>query len=421
MRLLFVHDRFGAMAGAEVNLFLTASELKNRGHTVALIHGEPTGQGESKWRETFSELFPIADRDNSMVVQHALKKFQPDAVYVHKMADLAVLKSLTAAQTPVVRMVHDHDLYCMRSYKYFPLTRNICTRSAGLHCIFPCGAVLARNRNNGFPFKWLSYRAKKKEIQFNRRFQRMIVATNYMKKELLRNGFAPAQIEIHAPVPKTLDHAPQSSFSDRNLIIYAGQIIRGKGVDVLLESLAQIRTPFECLILGEGSHRTHCEELSRKLGLGDRVSFKGYLPPEELQKFYAEASLAVVSSVWPEPFGAVGLEAMRYGLPVVAFDAGGIQEWLLNGYNGFLVPWMDRTQFAVRVEQVLRDKQLARDLGERGRRFVREKFNFEHYIDGLETMFERVVNKTSVAEKSFASPLPKTVQSLQATHPSGTQ
>ena len=82
---------------------------------------------------------------------------------------------------------------------------------------------------------------------------------------------------------------------------------------------------------------------------------------------------------------------MRYGLPVVAFDAGGIREWLRDGENGFLVPWMDRAQFAARIEQLLRDKTLARQLGEQGRRFARETFHFGHYISGLEQMFERTV------------------------------
>jgi glycosyltransferase involved in cell wall biosynthesis len=394
MRLLFVHDRLGAMAGAEVNLHLTAAGFKSRKHTLGLLHGPFTGKNESAWREIFPQQFPLTDNDTSAVTRFALSEFQPDAIYVHKMADPGVLETLAESGCPIVRMVHDHDLYCMRSYKYFPLTRRICTRAAGLYCIFPCGAVLARSRNNGLPFKWVSYPAKERELRINRRFHRMVVATDYMKQELLRNGFAATRIEIHAPVPATDEAVSESSFNDRNLILYAGQIIRGKGVDVLIEALSRVEETFECRIFGEGSHRSHCETLSRELGLDGKIRFEGYVPPDELRKFYADASLAVVSSVWPEPFCAAGLEAMRHGLPVVGFDAGGIREWLANGHNGFLVPWMDRAQFAESISRLLRDKALARKLGAQGRQFARERFGFTEYIDGLEEMFTRVINET---------------------------
>ena len=46
MRLLFVHERYGAMAGAEVNTYVTAAELKDRGHVIGILHGPPTGKSE---------------------------------------------------------------------------------------------------------------------------------------------------------------------------------------------------------------------------------------------------------------------------------------------------------------------------------------------------------------------------------------
>jgi len=91
---------------------------------------------------------------------------------------------------------------------------------------------------------------------------------------------------------------------------------------------------------------------------------------------------------------------MRCGLPVVAFDAGGIREWLLDGVNGFLVPWMDRSAFAARLDALLRDKTLARSLGENGRALVDERFNFASYIDGLEGLFTRVAKAERPAERA---------------------
>ncbi|HEX4645563.1 MAG TPA: glycosyltransferase family 4 protein [Verrucomicrobiae bacterium] len=389
MKVLFVHERFGAFAGAESNILASAGALKLRGHTVGILHGPFTGKGLPAWSEAFPWRFPLASDGGSAA---ALNTFQPDVIYVHKLADLEVIEILLDSGAPLVRMVHDHDLYCMRSYKYNFFTRQICERPATPACLFPCGAFVTRGSEGMFPVQWASYSSKLKEISLNKKFHRLVVATQFMKEELLRNGFAPEKIEIHPPVPPG-DSSPPGSFSERNLIIYAGQITRGKGVDVLIKSLALVRDPFECFIFGEGNHRAACEKLSRKLGLAGRVHFKGYVPPKQLEVFYRECSVAVVSSVWPEPFGAVGLEAMRHGLPVVAFDAGGIKEWLIDGHNGFLVPWMDHAAFAARVGQLLRDKPLARAMGECGRRSAAEQFEFSKYIDSLEDLFVRVSAK----------------------------
>jgi glycosyltransferase involved in cell wall biosynthesis len=408
MRVLFVHERFGALGGAESNLVTTADELKAKGHSVGLLHGAGTGKGEAKWNQVFEwkRMLDVPGRkEKAESPAAAVAEFMPEVIYVHKMADLEVIEGLLAADLPLVRMVHDHDIYCMRSYKYGYFSRQICTRAASPFCVFGCGAFLARDHDGKLPFKYVSYTEKKREIMLNRRFDRMVVVSNYMRDELLKNGFAPEQVEIHSPVPRPGDPNLRSSFSERNLIIYAGQIIRGKGVDLLLESLALMKTPFECIILGDGSHRAYCEKLSRKLGLCDRVTFKGFVPQEELKNFYRECSVVALSSVWPEPIATIGLEVMRYALPVVAFDAGGIRDWLRDGVNGHLVPWMDRRAFAESLERLLKDKELAREMGQRGLELVSKEYAFDSYIDGLEDLFQRVIREhqgASLAETAVA-------------------
>lgn len=388
MRLLFVHERFGALGGAEANLLATATELAARGHAVGLLHGPGTGSEEVAWGRTFGMRDRFFLRDAGAIAA-AAAAFAPDLIYLHKLSDPDQLAGLSATGVPVVRMVHDHDLYCLRGYKYNPLTRKVCTRAASGFCVFPCGGVVRRS-SGVFPLQWVSYGRKQRELALNRRFARLVVASEYMKGELVRNGFAPAQIELHAPVPRPGEDRRQSNFGPRNRIVYAGQIIRGKGVDVLLESLALVREPFECIILGDGNHRAHCEKLSVRLGLANRVTFAGFVPQSELPQYYRDATLAVMSSLWPEPFGATGLEAMHCGLPVVAFDAGGIREWLLDGQNGFLVPWRDRAALAARMTSLLRDKDLARRLGAHGRQWVANHFGFDPYISGLEQLFQRL-------------------------------
>ena len=398
MRILYVHERFGALGGAEANAVITADELKAKGHEVGLLHGPRTGKSEERWEQVFDWKRSLNGSANTaFFVRDALREYRPDVIYVHKMADLRVIEALVNSDVPLVRMVHDHDIYCMRSYKYFYRTREICTRAASAYCLYGCGAFIARNHGHGFPLKYVSYFEKKREIALNQRFDRMIVVTPFMRAELLKNGFDPEKVEIHPPVPRLGDPNLRSSFSDRNLIIYAGQIIRGKGVDVLLESLALVKSNFECVILGDGSHRTYCEELSKKLGISQRVKFQGFVPQDQLKDYYRECSVVVLSSVWPEPIATVGLEVMRYALPVVAFDAGGIKDWLIDRVNGFLVPWMDRAAYAEAIDKLLQDKNLARNMGQRGLMIVSDKYNFDHYIDSLEDLFERVIAKRDPA------------------------
>lgn len=385
MKLLFVHDRLGAHGGAESNLRHTAGALRQRGHELVLLHGPGTGRDEAEWRGLFTRCLPGGSGE---AVAAALTGFQPDLVYLHNLAALEPLAALARSPVPVVRMVHDHQLYCLRGCKYPAWSRRPCPRALSPFCVFPCGGSLRREHGAWLPLRWVSYADKKRELELNRGFHRLLVASAAMRGELLRNGIAPEKIEICAPVPPAVAE-PFAALPADGLprIVYAGQIVRGKGVDVLLESLARVPVPFECVIIGEGHHRLYCEDLARRLGLADRVHFTGFLPPAGLAGHYRGARLAVVSSVWPEPFGLAGLEAMRHGLPVVAFATGGVGEWLHDGVNGYLVPWMDRAAMAARVTELLQDAGRARRLGEQGLALAAGRFDFTRYIDRLEHLF----------------------------------
>ena len=383
MNILFVHEAFGSFGGAESNALATATELRRRGHRVGLLTQRRTGRGEEAWEKLFAgHLFWLHDG-----AARAVAAFQPEVLYVHKWEDLESLEGFVQGATPVVRMVHDHDIYCLRSYRYNPATRKPCARAAGWRCVVPCLAPVKRQRGGLLPIRWASHFAKQRELALSRRFDRNIVATEFMRGELRTNGFDDSRIAIIPPVPRPTEPL-RSSFSERNRLLFAGQIIRGKGVDVLLGALAKVRSDFEAVIVGEGHHRAACERLARKLGLADRVKFTGFLPPSELQEFYRDTSVVVVPSVWPEPMGLVGLEAMRAALPVVAFDAGGISAWLHDGENGFLVPWMDRAQFAQRIDELLGDKARAMAMGARGLEIVTRDFDFDRYIAALEDVFQ---------------------------------
>jgi glycosyltransferase involved in cell wall biosynthesis len=385
LRILFVHQRLGAFGGAEANIRITARELKRRGHSLSFLWAEGTGKDEAGCSALFTNSHQLPAQTSRLV--QLMDQLEPDLIYLHSLSDLRAMETIFNSGRPVIRMVHDHSLYCLRSYKYNPLTRKPCTRAASGYCVFPCLAPLARNRNGLLPFKWADFGKLRRELDLTKRCAALIAYSKHSKDELIANGFEPARIHIHVPMDCRGEEHAISSFSDRNLVLFAGQIIRGKGVDLLLEALSKVQAPFECIIAGEGNHRSHCEALSRRLGLQNKVRFTGYLATAELEKLYLDASVFAFSSVWPEPFGMAGPEAMRFGLPVVAFDAGGVREWLIDGENGILASWGNTDEFAAGIDALLRDKQMARERGMNGRARVNREYKDVHQIDALEQLF----------------------------------
>ena len=389
MRLLFAHENFGDFGGAETFVYLTGSELKERGHGTSLLYRQSTGRNESQWRQTFRESYCLSTPGNRETLEAVLERAQPEVVFVNNWNDLETLGALLDSGVPVVRMVHDHSLYCMRGYKYNYFTRKICTRPASGHCVFPCLGPVVRNAAGPLPLKWASYEEKKREIGLNRRCTAVLAYSEYQKRELVGNGFDAEKIHLTTPMRVTNIEGLTSTFSDRNLILFVGQVIRGKGVDALMRALAKVRGRFECLVVGDGNHRSKCERLAGKLGLGEKVKFQGYVLPGQLKQYYLEATVFAMSSLWPEPFGMAGPEAMRYGLPVVAFEAGAIGEWLKDGDNGFLVRWNDTDAFAERLSRLLNDKDLAREMGRRASASI-QRFDYGGQIDALERLFGSV-------------------------------
>jgi glycosyltransferase involved in cell wall biosynthesis len=404
VKLLFVHNHFGAFGGAEANIHLSAVELQKRGHQVALLYGTATGNNEAAWQDAFPLRFQLSEKNPVQSVTAAFERFQPDLIYLHNFENLDAMEALIRSDIPTVRMVHDHEMYCLRGYKYNYFTRNICERPASLRCIFPCLASVARNSGGKLPIRWASYLEKRREINLNYFCKRLVVYSDYSRQELVRNGFSAEKIEICVPMRCWGNDGPVTAMGPKNQILYVGQIIRGKGVDVLLKALAKVKASFECVIVGDGSHRKFCEKLSRRLGLADRVRFTGYVQPDQLREYYLDATVFAMSSLWPEPFGMAGPEAMRYGVPVVAFDAGGIREWLSDGVNGFLVPWKNAEIFASKLDQLLQNKDAARKMGQQGKDRINQFYTASFQIDRLEALFSAVLNESETLQKQSLVP-----------------
>ncbi len=154
-----------------------------------------------------------------------------------------------------------------------------------------------------------------------------------------------------------------------------------KGVDVVLRVLPDVldRHPEATYVVaGDGDDRPRLETIAREFVISGHVKFCGEVTGSKLHALYSEADLFVLPSR-EEGFGIVFLEAMSYGLPVVAARAGGTLEVIEDGVTGLLVPPEQPDALAGALEDLLGDSARLQALGEAGRCRVQENFLFEHF------------------------------------------
>jgi glycosyltransferase involved in cell wall biosynthesis len=143
------------------------------------------------------------------------------------------------------------------------------------------------------------------------------------------------------------------------------------------------------VIVGSGPELEPLRKKAHVLNLAGRVSFPGWLTGDALSDAYARAAVVVVPSRWPEPFGIVGLEAMAHGRVVVAFNVGGIPEWLEEGIGGTLVPAGDVAALAERIGWMLDHPDDARRMAALGHTRVASDFSPAAHLARLLPVYER--------------------------------
>jgi len=169
--------------------------------------------------------------------------------------------------------------------------------------------------------------------------------------------------DLFAPHPRPRD--PARGF----LIGYVGRLVPEKGVDLLLEAVAGIDAVWRLAIVGAGPERERLETLSRRLGLGGRVSFEGDIPSIRMPSFYRELDALVLPSRsqpnWVEQFGRVLTEAMACGVPVVGSDCGEIPRVVADA--GLIFSEGDARALRECLIRLIRDTGLWDSLARRGR------------------------------------------------------
>jgi len=372
-RILYCGESTGFAGGIERFAYKTALCLRQNGWQVDWC-GQQAGRSESLFRNGFDK------------VQTVEEVLEGDTFYdlavLHKIPSLPVLKRLRERfGEKLVFLAHDHDLYCPRSYYYTPFGRTNCHRACSPLRCWLCSRLISPRRWGGLR---QNYMALLREL----RGHHAAVLSAFMKHNLLLNGFREERIHSLPPVievPESINRAGESKVLR---ILYLGQLIRGKGVDLMLQALRLVSRPWQATIVGDGNDKPMLETLAVALGIADRIQFTGWL--DDPESCFTDCDVVVFPSRWQEPFGLSGAEALAHGVPVVAFDTGGVREWLDDGHGGFVVPEKDLQAMADKLDTLASDSALRREMGENGRRLIRERFAPECFLTAINRLAEAV-------------------------------
>jgi len=182
---------------------------------------------------------------------------------------------------------------------------------------------------------------------------------------------------------------------DERIVLFVGRIEPLKGVDILINAAALLDSDVECSVLivgGDESTKTQLgklRDLARLRGIEHRVAFTGAVDHDRLPLYYNAADICVVPSHY-ESFGLVAVEAMASGLPVVASRVGGLTGTVRDGETGYLVPWLCPEPFAERIELLLDNEPLRRNLGEAARDAV-ARYRWENVAEGVLDVYESLI------------------------------
>lgn len=233
----------------------------------------------------------------------------------------------------------------------------------------------------------------------NQRTLRALPVTHNKVIELVENGVDRTTFHRQSDGTKKFDQSLR--------LVFMGRLVSWKAVDVTLAAVAEARArhlEVTLEILGDGPERSRLVSLAKDLGLSDSVNFHGFLPQVDCSAALEEADALILNSVY-ECGGAVVLEAMSVGLPVIASNWGGPADYLTDDC-GVLVAPSPRDTFAVRladaIERLAKDPKLCFQMGKAAASRVEKEFDWERKVEKIIDIYEKAIREREI--RNLASP-----------------
>jgi glycosyltransferase involved in cell wall biosynthesis len=394
MKILLISDYATPSGGTELLMLGLREGLRRRGHDARFFASDASTSAalpnaDYLCRGALSPLQSLLQVMNPWAVKRLrtiLRAFQPDVIHVALfLTQLSPLILPLLRATPSLYHAMWYRAVCPIGTKMLP-DGTTCQQPAGVVC-YQAGCVPLRH-----------WGPRMLQLRLWRRWRhvfRLVVAPSVtVQHALLAEGIGPVEV-IENGVPERPMHPPLTA---PPTVVFAGRLVREKGVHVLLHAFAAVvaRIPdARLLIAGDGPERETLNALVRRLGVEQCVSMLGHVSLTELEGQCAAAWVHVVPSLWAEPFGNVAIEAMMRGTAVVASRAGGLAEIVEDGITGRLVPAGEVPVLAEVLTQLLSTREAVERLGARGRAVALARFGEARYVERVLGVYERLVEKKS--------------------------
>ena len=377
------------VGGISPHVYELSQQLQAQGVEVHVItKATPTAPDE--------QIEPSGVNVHRVHLKSEPKDFVHEIQLLNEATDLRVrqlLEGWRAGGEPTIFHAHDWlSLDAARELKYeymLPVVATVHATEWGRH-----GGIF--NETSRYIHEqeyWLTYEA-----------WRVIVCTEFMKGEVERlyniptdkvdviyNGVDASKFEFEWSEEERSAHRAKLALSEEKIVMYVGRFVREKGIQVLLNAASVVlaEEPNTKFLIVGGGHRERLEKFVHWAGLENKVLFTGFMANRSLHQLYRCADVAVFPSLY-EPFGIVALEGMAAGASVVASDAGGLREVVLNDVTGTSSYAGDPASLGWAILKVLRDPVRAKRLQDAAKRRLRTDFDWSLLAEQTIDVYNRV-------------------------------
>lgn len=403
MRILLVNKYHYVRGGSETYYFGLAELLRKAGHEVLFFamqdeRNVPCTESDffvsnvdfnadlSVGQKFKAGLRMVYSTEAKRKLERLIIEKRPDIIHInlfHRVMTASIVDAAKKYHIPVVFTMHDlncicpnhtmldHGEICEACLKgnYLNCVKRVCFKDSRMKCLM--AAVESEyNKLSGL---------------YNK-IDAFITPSAFYKRKLEESGITHSRImHLKNFLPSEMEYRVQGSRGE--YILYYGRLSWEKGILTLIQAMQHLQG-VKLKIVGVGPEKERIEEEIEKLGQRESIELVGFKKGVELWTYVDNCACVVVPSEWYEASGYTACEAQARGKPVVATDAGGLAENILDGETGFICGMKDPQKLALSIQKVLTmsDAQYE-EMANKAVEYAKAMFDSYKYVDQVEKIY----------------------------------